>query len=239
MLALILGALTNCSFPIFGLPGYITGLNAFPAPLSAEEETLMLKKCREGEEDARNKLIEHNLRLVAHIAKKYSTSGKEQDDLISIGTIGLIKSIDSFNPEKGTRLATYAARCIENEVLMVLRAEKRHVQEVSLQEPIGVDKEGNAVTLIDKLSNEAEPCILDAVEERIQLKKILKKISSILKTREKTVIELRYGLNQNKYKTQREIAEMFGISRSYVSRIEKKALETIKTHFIAGDSAKL
>ena len=171
----------------FGMPAYITNLNSFPKPLSQEEEVLYVKKYQEGDETARNILIEHNLRLVAHIAKKYSNTGKEQNDLISIGTIGLIKSISSFKPEKGTRLATYAARCIENEVLMVLRSEKRRINEVYLQEPIGVDKEGNAVSLIDKLSNEAEASIIDMVEEKIQLKKIFSKMSSILKAREKLV----------------------------------------------------
>ncbi|MBC7765045.1 MAG: RNA polymerase sporulation sigma factor SigK [Hyphomonadaceae bacterium] len=207
----------------WAIPAYITNFNAFPQPLCVEDERLYLMQYKEGDREARDILIERNLRLVAHIAKKYTSTGKDADDLISIGTIGLIKSIETFNADKGVRLATYAARCIENEVLMILRAEKKQLNEISLHEPIGVDKEGNSVSLMDKLSNEGES-VLEKVEEKIQLKKIFTKIKNILRGREKVVVEMRYGLVNGCVKTQREIADLLGISRSYVSRIEKKAI---------------
>jgi len=212
------------------LVSYISNANSFPHPLSAQEEGDLLTKCRVGDEDARNILIERNLRLVAHIAKKYSIMGKDNDDLISIGTIGLIKAVSTFNQDKGTRLATYAARCIENEILMSIRAGKKCQNEIYLQEPIGVDKEGNEVSLLDILPGDSAG-ITEEVELKMQIKKLYEKMKEVLKKREKIVIELRYGLMNGISKTQKEIASMLGISRSYVSRIEKKAIKKLSEEF--------
>ena len=179
-----------------------------------------------GDEEARNLLIEKNLRLVAHVAKKYATSNVEQEDLISIGTIGLIKGINSFKVEKGSKLSTYVSRCIDNEILMHLRATKKLNSEVYLNEPIGKDKDDNVVTLQEVLEND-ERNIEDEVDLKIKIKLLYNKIKEILKDREKTIIELRFGLDGHKPKTQHEIAKMLGISRSYVSRIEKKAIHKL------------
>lgn len=206
--------------------GYIQNVNSFPQPLSADEEQYYLELYSKGDEDAKNILVERNLRLVAHIVKKYGNTGRDIDDLISIGTIGLIKAIITFNEAKGTRLATYAARCIDNEILMTIRASKKSKTEVSLQDPIGVDKEGNEISLLDILGTEAD-AIVDQVELKMQTKKLYQKMEVILKKREKLVIELRYGLLTGISKTQREIADMLGISRSYVSRIEKRAIRKL------------
>ena len=205
---------------------YVTTSNSFPSPLTAEEEKRYLEEYANGSVTAKNILIERNLRLVAHIVKKYSNYSKDADDLISIGTIGLIKGITSFDISKGTRLATYVARCIENEILMDMRVAKKQQNEVYLQDPIGTDKEGNDVTLIDIISAENDN-IIEQVDLGIQIKKLYEKMKSLLKGQEKTVIELRYGLQNGNEKTQREIADMLGISRSYVSRIEKKALKKL------------
>ena len=180
-----------------------------------------------GDIDARNILIERNLRLVAHVAKKYSTAKVEQDDLISIGTIGLIKGINSFNIEKNTRLSTYVARCIDNEILMFLRANKKLGAEVYLNEPIGKDKDDNVVTLQEVLENN-ERNIEDEVDIKMKIKLLYEKMKKVLKTREKTILELRFGRDGKKPKTQNEIAEMMGISRSYVSRIETKVQNKLK-----------
>lgn len=196
--------------------------NTFPQPLSSEEEKKMLQLMQQGDQHARNKLIEHNLRLVAHIVKKFENTGEESEDLISIGTIGLIKGIESFSPNKGTKLATYAARCIENEILMHLRAMKKTKKDVSLQEPIGQDKEGNEISLIDILEADNSDFI-DAIQTHMELKKIQQYLT-VLDEREKEVIICRFGLGSTKELTQREIAEKLNISRSYVSRIEKRAL---------------
>jgi RNA polymerase sporulation-specific sigma factor len=206
--------------------GYVSNSNSFPQPLTAEEEQKYIKAYKEGSEDARNTLIERNLRLVAHIVKKYSNFSSDSDDLISIGTIGLIKAISTFDQSKGTRLATYAARCIENEILMQIRSTKKIQSEVSLHDPIGIDREGNEITLIDVIGNETDS-VIDEVELKIQVKRLYNKMKSVLKKREKTVLELRYGLLNGTTKTQREIAGMLGISRSYVSRIEKKAIKKL------------
>lgn len=206
--------------------GYISNTNSFPQPLSAEEEQKYIEAYKGGSEDARNTLIERNLRLVAHIVKKYGTFSSDSDDLISIGTIGLIKAISTFDQSKGTRLATYAARCIENEILMQIRSAKKIQSEVSLHDPIGVDREGNEITLIDVIGNETDS-VIDEVELKIQVKRLYNKMRAVLKNREKTVLELRYGLLNGTSKTQREIAGMLGISRSYVSRIEKKAIKKL------------
>jgi RNA polymerase sporulation-specific sigma factor len=203
--------------------GYISGGNLFPEPLSSEEEKNALIRLKAEDDEARNLLIERNLRLVAHISKKYSNTNVEQDDLISIGTIGLIKGINSFDVDKGARLSTYISRCIENEILMHLRATKKLGAEVYLNEPIGKDKDDNVVTLQEILEND-DRSIEDAVDLKIKVKKLYEKMKSILKDREKTILELRFGLDGNKPKTQNEIAKSMGISRSYVSRIETKAI---------------
>lgn len=206
--------------------GYIQGSNLFPEPLSSEEERQCLEQMAKGDEEARNMLIERNLRLVAHVAKKYSTSHVDQDDLISIGTIGLIKGINSFKLEKGSKLSTYVSRCIDNEILMHLRATKKLNSEVYLNEPIGKDKDDNVVTLQEVLEND-ERNIEDEVDLKMKIKLLYGKIKEVLKDREKTIIELRFGLDGHKPKTQHEIAEMMGISRSYVSRIETKAISKL------------
>ena len=204
---------------------YYLNNNAFPHPLSEEEEKFYLKKVQQGDLNARNVLIEHNLRLVAHIGKKFEGVGDDKDDIISIGTIGLIKAINTFNSEKGAKLATYAARCIENEILMHLRATKKNKGEVSLYDPIGTDKEGNEITLIDVLGTHPD-VVPDVVQTNVEFELLLAKIK-YLNTRERKVLEMRFGLINGLRKTQREIAKMLGISRSYVSRIEKRALEKL------------
>lgn len=196
--------------------------NAFPQPLSDEDEKRYLELNATGDAMARNHLIEHNLRLVAHIVKKFENTGESQEDLISIGTIGLIKAIESFQPHKGTKLATYAARCIENEILMHLRTLKKSKKDVSLHDPIGTDKEGNEITLIDVLGTDPGE-VIDQVQLQIQTGKIYEYIH-VLDEREKEVIIGRFGLGEHEERTQREIAKDLGISRSYVSRIEKRAL---------------
>lgn len=203
--------------------GYISGTQLFPEPLSSNEEKLCLEKMKQGDEDARNLLIERNLRLVAHICKKYSNSNVDQDDLISIGTIGLIKGINSYNIDKGSRLSTYVSRCIDNEILMHFRATKKLNSEVFLNEPIGKDKDDNVVTLQEVLEND-ERSVEDSVDLKFKIKLLYEKMKNILKDRERTILELRFGLDGHKPKTQIEIAQSMGISRSYVSRIETKAI---------------
>ncbi len=202
-------------------------LKSFEKPLTLEEEYNYLTKFKiEKDELAKEVLIERNMRLVAHIAKKYNNSNEDQDDLISIGTIGLIKAIETYNVEKGTRLATYASKCIENEILMNIRTNKKNKVQVSLQDPIGTDKEGNEISLIDVLGTDIDH-ILDQVELKVQISKLYEKLESILTPREKEIVQLRYGLTPFGYKTQREIAQKLQISRSYVSRIEKRALKKL------------
>lgn len=204
--------------------GYLSN-SSFPHPLSESEEAQYLQKLKQKDEEARNTLIEHNLRLVAHITKKFENSGEEVDDLISIGTMGLIKAINTFDPDKGTRLATYAARCIENEILMHLRSKKKHRGEVSLYDPIGMDKEGNEICLLDILGTDRD-IVVEEVEYYYD-QEIIRKQIQFLSKREKRVLELRYGLFNGLRRTQKEIAKKLGISRSYVSRIEKKAIEKL------------
>ncbi|AHM67117.1 RNA polymerase sporulation sigma factor SigK [Paenibacillus polymyxa] len=204
--------------------------NAFPQPLTEKEEARHLKLFAEGNAHSRNTLIEHNLRLVAHIVKKFDNTGEDLEDLISIGTIGLIKAIESFQTGKGTKLATFAARCIENEILMHLRSLKKTRKDVSLHDPIGTDKEGNEITLIDILGSEADD-IVDKVQLKIEKSKIYRNLD-ILDDREKEVVIGRFGLEAGgEERTQREIARELGISRSYVSRIEKRALMKLYHEF--------
>ncbi len=226
MIQILFSALFETIKNVFFLCGYVSNPNSFPQPLAPDEEQKYIEMYKNGNEDARNVLIERNLRLVAHIVKKYNTLGSDSDDLISIGTIGLIKAISTFDQDKGTRLATYAARCIENEILMQIRSTKKIQSEVFLQDPIGYDREGNEITLIDVMGNENES-VIDEVELKMQVRRLYNKMKDVLKTREKTVLELRYGLLNGASKTQREIAKMLGISRSYVSRIEKKAIKKL------------
>lgn len=203
--------------------GYIQSSNLFPEPLTSDEENMYLDKFMNGDAEARNILIERNLRLVAHVCKKYSGTNIDNDDLISIGTIGLIKGLNSFKKDKGVRLATYASKCIDNEILMYLRNIKKIGAEVPLNEPIGKDKDDNEISLIDILEND-ERSIEEEIDLKMKIKKMYEKIREVLKGRERTIIELRFGLDGNKPKTQNQIAGMLGISRSYVSRIETKAI---------------
>lgn len=225
LLSLLREAISNLLFFVL----HVTGNGSFPRPLSAQEEREYLERWKNGDTGARSKLIEHNLRLVAHIIKKYYSNLNDQDDLISIGTIGLIKAIDSFNSDKGIRLSSYAARCIENEVLMFFRSGKKSAQDVSLNEPIDTDKDGNALTLIDIMSTEDN--IIDNLDCKMKSEQLKEFIRSSLSPRERTIIELRYGLNGQTPLTQREVAAALDISRSYVSRIEKKALGTLLKQF--------
>lgn len=222
---MIFDLLFNALDQLFLFVGYITNGNSFPQPLNEEEEKYLFNSYKSGNEWAKNELITRNLRLVAHIIKKFNPQSKDADDLISIGTVGLIKAIESFDYNKGNRLATYAARCIENEILMYVRTTKKIKSEVYLQDPIGVDKEGNEICLMDVLGTESD-AVIDEVENKVSIKKLYNLIEKILEGKEKLIIQLRYGLI-GEPKTQREIASSLGISRSYVSRIEKKALKKL------------
>ena len=210
--------------------GYISNNNLFPEPLSSEEEKIYLVRMSEGDEEARNILIERNLRLVAHVCKKYSNSNVDQDDLISIGTIGLIKGVDSFDGSKNIRLATYCARCIENEILMNIRTEKKTSRNVYLYDSIGSDKEGNEINLIDVIEYEDED-IVEKITQDERIKRLDDKIKEVLSGREQDIIRKRYGIGGFKIKTQREIAAEYGISRSYISRIEKSALLKLRKSY--------
>lgn len=206
--------------------GSIVGGNSFPSPLSPEEEKEYLRQLKFGDEHAKEELINHNMRLVAHVVKKYSGAA-ETDDLISVGSIGLIKAVNTYNIDKGTSFATYTARCIENEILMLLRSNKKYKNDISISEPIGSDKDGNELTLIDLLC-ERDDEVFMKVDRSIEREKFLQAVKSLLTKREYTVICLRYGLKGNKTYAQREVAALLKISRSYISRIEKKALEKLK-----------
>ncbi len=206
----------------------VTGNQKFPSPLSSAAERELFIKTRNGDDDARGKLIEHNLRLVAHIVRKYYSACKNQEDLVSIGTIGLIKAVDSFNYENGARFATYAAKCIQNEILMFFRAQKKSGNEVSINETIDVDRDGNSLTYIDIIS--CEDTIADDLDIKIKVNKALDFIKNQLNEREREIIILRYGLGENPAITQREVADKLGISRSYVSRIEKSALQRLNDY---------
>ena len=204
--------------------------NSFPDPLTKDEEDLYVEKAKLGDKSARSKLIEHNLRLVAHIVKKYDNKNEDTDDLISIGTIGLIKGVDSYSKKKNTRLTTYAARCIENEILMYFRNNKKRSKDISINESVGFDKEGNEITILDILKTPAPDFALDIHKDDNITD--LKTYFSVLTDREKEIITERYGLDDKDEITQKEIAKKLGISRSYVSRIEKRALTKILREFL-------
>lgn len=217
---------------ISGLLYFVLHINngsSFPPPLSAAEEKKYLQAFANGDTQAKKELIEHNLRLVVHIIKKYYSTSTEQEDLISIGTIGLIKAINTFDVEKGTRLATYAARCIENEILMHFRNQKKKSQDISMSEPIDIDGEGNPLTLMDIICT--DDTIIDDLDKKIKSEKLHRFLSEIEDPREKLILTLRYGLFGHRTYTQREVAILLNISRSYVSRLEKKALQRLKKKF--------
>jgi RNA polymerase sporulation-specific sigma factor len=205
-------------------------LKTFPKPLTAEEEKHYLQRLQEGDRKARQILIEYNLRLVAHIAKKYQSPEEDMEELISIGTIGLIKAIDTFDQEKASRLATYGARCVENEILMYMRVKKKLQKETSYYEPIGTDKEGNEIQLLD-IFESGEPTAFEQIDLQDDTRKVYRLLGEILSERERQVIIMRYGLYNGKVYTQREIAQILGISRSYISRIEKNALGRLREYF--------
>ena len=208
---------------------HLTSANSFPRPLSKSEEEKYIKKLKNNDETAKNMLIKHNLRLVAHIAKKYYSGKNDSDDLISIGTIGLIKAINTFNPQKNIKLSSYASRCIENEILMYFRATKKSSLDISIHEPIETDKNGNALTLMDTIST--EDSILDTINTKINIKKLEHYLVKKLSPRERIIICMRYGICGFRPMRQRQVAEKLNISRSYVSRIEKKALQILRSHF--------
>ncbi len=228
LISIISGILSS----IFYFALHPTNAGSFPMPLGYKEERELQIKMENGDKKARERLIEHNLRLVAHVAKKYSSNQVDQDDLISIGTIGLIKAVSSFDYKKGIRLATYAARCIDNEILMYLRNLKKSSQNVSISEPIDSDKDGNDLTLIDVIADNSD--IAAKIDTKIKTELLVSYIDEVLTSREQTIIKLRYGLYNNKEYTQREVAEKLNISRSYVSRIEKKALGKLYDRFNLG-----
>lgn len=218
--------LTQIVSNLFYLALYVKGSGSFPPPLSAKKESELLSLKEQGDTTAKNQLIEHNLRLVAHIVKKYYSANCEQDDLISIGTIGLIKAVNTFKPDKKIRLATYAARCIENEILMHFRNFKKSSQDVYISEPIDTDKNGNALTFIDIIADESN--VEDEIDTKLKIEKLRNVFEKTLDKREMKIINMRYGLNGETELTQREIAKKLNISRSYVSRIETAALAKLK-----------
>ena len=208
---------------------YIGGNDVLPPPLSPEEEKKIIKEFTAGSLDARNILIEHNLRLVVYIARKFENAGVNVEDLISIGTIGLIKAVNTFKSDKNIKLATYASRCIENEILMCIRSTKKIKAEVSLNVPIGIDNDGNSISFDDILGTDPDD-ILNSLSLKIQVSQLLRSLDKVLTDREKQIVLMRYGIKGCEAKTQREIAAELGISRSYVSRIEKKALQKLKDY---------
>ena len=229
MSVLFFSLLMKIASAVYYFALHVKGAGAFPPPLSAEREAELLEKSRNGDNDARNELIEHNLRLVAHIVKKYYNTGADQDDMISIGTIGLIKAVSTFNTDKGIHLATYASRCIENEILMFFRNQKKTAQDVFISDPIDTDKDGNTLTLIDVIADKSD--IADEIDTKIKVEKLRVILPVCLTERERLIIEMRYGLCGRDELTQREIAKKLNISRSYVSRIEKSALEKLRKQF--------
>lgn len=205
-------------------------MRTFPKPLTAENEKYYLSRLRDGDGEARRILIEYNLRLVAHIVKKYQSAEDDMEELISIGTIGLIKAVDTFDQEKARRLSTYAARCVENEILMYMRAKKKYMRETSYYEPIGTDKEGNEIQLLDIMGS-GEPEAMEQIQLKDDSLRIYRLLEERLSERERLVLIMRYGLYGGREYTQREIAERLGISRSYISRIEKNALHRLREYF--------
>lgn len=218
---------------IFFFTGLVQNKGTFPKPLSAKDESKYLALAKAGDKDAKEILIRHNMRLVAHVVKKYAGAA-ETDDLISVGSIGLIKAINTFQEGKGTALATYTARCIENEILMLLRSSKKHKNNVSLTDPVGTDKDGNELTLMDLLS-EKEDSVFSQVEKSIQREKFIAVLKKFLNEREFTIISMRYGLEDGTALPQREVAKKLGISRSYISRIEKRAIEKARENLNKDD----
>lgn len=208
---------------------HITSAGSFPKALTAAEEKKYLEQMAAGDHRARQKLIEHNLRLVAHIAKKYYADENDRDDLVSIGTVGLIKAVDSFDPTKGIRLSSYASRCIENEILMFFRSAKKTTQDVSLNDPIDTDKDGNTLTLLDTIATDDH--ILEDIDLRMKVRQLYDAVKTRLSPREREIILLRYGLTGQRPLVQREVAKKLNISRSYVSRLEKKALQKLRKAF--------
>ena len=208
---------------------HIRNGNSFPPALSAKEEEIYFEKFKQGDNNAKNILVEHNLRLVAHIIKKYHSSSEEQDDLISIGTIGLIKAVNSFDNTKGIKFATYASKCIENEILMHYRTKKKSSNEISISDPIDIDSEGNPLTLIDIIS--IDDTIADDIDKNIKIKQLYQYVEELRDEHEKTIIVLRYGLYGTVPLTQKQVAQKLDISRSYVSRIEKRVLEKLRKRF--------
>lgn len=225
MLSLMLSLLSKC----FCFLLRTSDTHSFPPPLSKQEEHELFVRTRNGDIEARNKLIEHNLRLVAHIVKKYYTTAGDPDDLISVGTIGLIKAIDSFNIENGARFATYAGKCLQNEILMYFRAQKKHSGVTSINDPVDVDKDGNPLTYLEIIASPDD--IVDSIDRKIKLEKIVCAIKTVLTDRERRIMMLRYGMNKSgKNYAQRDVAKMLGISRSYVSRLEKSAIDKIREY---------
>ena len=208
---------------------HVCGGGSFPKPLSEKQEKIYLERCANGDKEARNKLVEHNLRLVAHIIKKYYGAQSEQDDLVSIGTIGLIKAVDTYDMNKNIRLSSYASRCIENEILMHFRNAKKSAQDISLNETIDTDKDGNPLTLLDIMA--VDDNIIDTLDLKFNSRKLGRYINEELDEREKKIIILRYGLDGNEPMTQKNVAKLLNISRSYVSRIETRALKILKKRF--------
>lgn len=225
MLSFLLGMISKCYCLILRT----SDTHSFPPPLPKEEERELFRKSRAGDAAARNRLIEHNLRLVAHIVKKYYTSSRDQDDLISVGTIGLIKAIDSFDAENGARFATYAGKCLQNEILMYFRAQKKHAGVMSVNDSVDIDKDGNPLTYLEIIA--APDDIVDTIDRKLRLEKIERAIKTVLTERERRIMVLRYGLSKSgKSYAQRDVAKMLNISRSYVSRLEKSAIEKIRSY---------
>lgn len=234
MLVLSISCFLNFLNSFIFLLGYISNNSLFPEPLSPEDEKFHLNQFENGNLDSKNVLIERNLRLVAHIAKKYASATANLDDLISIGTIGLIKGVNSYNFKKGVKLSTYISRCIENEILMFFRNSKKLNSEVYLNEPIGKDKDDNVITLQEVLENN-ERSIEDSIDLKLKRKKLYEKMDALLKPREKEILILRFGLRNSAPLTQNQVAKIFGISRSYVSRIETKAISKLSNEFTSDE----
>lgn len=231
---MILSFLSNIFAYIFFMFGYISSAKLFPEALSKSEEEYLLKKYFEGDKNAKDKLIEHNLRLVAYISKKYAKNVQENEEYISIGTIGLIKGINSFSPDKGYKLSTYISKCIENEILMTIRTAKKTLGDVSINSSIGMDKEGNDMNLIDVLESlDTDP--VEDIYNKVMTKQVLEYIEKNLPKREKEIIRMRYGMGGTYVKTQQEVADIMGISRSYVSRIETKVIAKLSKHIVKNE----